>query len=127
LPTKARRPKHKPFILEASLHFLELPRHPASPGECVFLAGESRYISKNRGRIHMVLWGTRPNGKGGRRVYAHHAAWMARHQSDIPKGWVVHHTCGNWACVNPHHLECMPESEHAKADKKMRHQQGRIR
>lgn len=44
------------------------------------------------------------------RLYAHRVAWVLTHQQDIPEGWVIDHTCGNKACCNPDHLECVTQT-----------------
>jgi HNH endonuclease len=32
----------------------------------------------------------------------------------IPEGHIVHHTCENFACVRPDHLEAVPNGEHQR-------------
>lgn len=47
---------------------------------------------------------------GGRTVLAHRYAWELVN-GPIPKGLVIWHACGNFACVWPDHLEALPRSE----------------
>lgn len=37
-------------------------------------------------------------------IPAHRYSWMLFNNQDIPKGYVVMHSCDNSICVNPHHL-----------------------
>lgn len=57
----------------------------------------------------------------GVRTYelAHRRAYRTHYGVEIPKGWVVHHVCGEPGidglgrrCVNPHHLQAMPLRDH---------------
>ena len=41
----------------------------------------------------------------------HRLLWEARH-GPLPPGWVVHHLCGQRACVNDDHLWPMRNGEH---------------
>ena len=49
-------------------------------------------------------------GANGREL-AHRAAWIDAH-GPIPEGRVIHHVCGNRACVNVQHLACLTHLEH---------------
>ena len=44
------------------------------------------------------------------RLYAHRVAWVLSNQQDIPDGYVIDHTCGNKACCNPEHLQCVTQT-----------------
>lgn len=48
----------------------------------------------------------------GKREYLHRIIYRM-HNGAIPKGYEVHHTCGNKKCCTPEHLEVMSKSEHA--------------
>lgn len=39
---------------------------------------------------------------------ASHVLSYMHHVGPIPPGWVVDHMCNHKACVNPDHLECIP-------------------
>jgi hypothetical protein len=44
---------------------------------------------------------------------AHRAVWEALH-GPLSPALVLHHLCGNKACVNPAHLEPLTNAEHAR-------------
>lgn len=52
--------------------------------------------------------------RDGKVVYAHRAAWEARH-GPIPAGMTVHHLCENRRCVNTEHMELLRRDDHAGA------------
>jgi hypothetical protein len=41
---------------------------------------------------------------------SHRVAWVLTHMQDIPEGMVIDHLCGNKACCNPDHLECVTQT-----------------
>lgn len=68
------------------------------------------------------IWQRGTNGRYGTRVmdgkmgYAHRVAYE-REYGPIPEGHDIHHRCRQTLCVNPAHLEAMPESLHASDGK----------
>jgi hypothetical protein len=46
---------------------------------------------------------------GGTTGLAHRAAYTA-FEGDIPDGWVIDHLCRNPLCVNPQHLQAVPQA-----------------
>lgn len=61
------------------------------------------------------IWQGRLNSKGygmlhfdGKGHLAHRAAWLAAHGEWPPAGLVVDHLCNTKACVNPEHLQAVP-------------------
>jgi len=42
----------------------------------------------------------------------HRFVWRA-HNGPIPDGYEINHLCGNRACQNVKHMECIPGDEHA--------------
>lgn len=58
-----------------------------------------------------ILWAGRVGSHGyglvGKRL-AHREAYAG----EIPKGYVVHHDCGNKLCVNPEHLRALSHAAH---------------
>jgi hypothetical protein len=55
-------------------------------------------------------------GRKGRHLGTHRAAYIAEY-GEPPEGYVVHHMCGQSACLRPDHLEAMPRSEHIRLHK----------
>lgn len=51
----------------------------------------------------------RLGGKSEPYIGAHRVAWEL-HRGPIPEGLVIDHLCRNKACVNPDHLEPVPQS-----------------
>lgn len=47
----------------------------------------------------------------GSLVMYHRHIWEQTH-GPVPEGYEVHHSCGNRACCNPTHLECLEGTEH---------------
>lgn len=67
------------------------------------------------------IWVHGNNGKGHGRVfwngklwYPHRLMWMMAHKGGIPKGYNIHHTCGNPGCCNINHMKLVPHHEHSK-------------
>lgn len=59
-----------------------------------------------------------PNGYtrttvGGQRVYAHRAAYEAAN-GQIPPGLVIDHLCKARDCINPEHMEAVPQSTNVR-------------
>lgn len=50
----------------------------------------------------------------------HRFIWKAR-KGDIPEGYEINHLCGNRACQNVEHMECIHGSEHAIKTNKERY------
>jgi HNH endonuclease len=51
----------------------------------------------------------------GRLQTTHRLAWKLAY-GEIPKGFDVHHTCRNKACVNLAHLQLVTEADHIRLD-----------
>lgn len=64
-----------------------------------------------------VLWTghTDPDGYGRSHGWqtVHRRAWQ-RAYGQIPVGMEIHHLCGNRACMEPDHLECITRYEHSR-------------
>ena len=55
--------------------------------------------------------------RGDRRLHkAHRVSWELTHAEPIPPGFQIHHICKNRLCVNPAHLQVLPQSIHASFD-----------
>lgn len=52
-------------------------------------------------------------GAGGRIIYAHRFAYE-RLERPLEDSEILHHLCGNPACVNAQHLQPMSQAEHAR-------------
>ena len=50
--------------------------------------------------------------KGPESIYAHRLVYE-KARGPIPPGYIIHHLCGNRACVNLDHLLAMPRTSHA--------------
>jgi len=71
--------------------------------ECVFWQGHT--TKKGYGRATVQ----------GRKVLAHRLVWEQKF-GKVPKGHVLHHTCGNKSCVNTEHLILLTASTHSSMD-----------
>lgn len=81
---------------------------------------EARYWSKVAKPYNEItecwMWTDRLDDGYGRlnvmattKLKSHRIAWALHHNEDPPG--VIDHTCGNKACVNPHHLEAVSHGE----------------
>lgn len=52
-------------------------------------------------------------GRRGKHTATHRDAY-AQAFGDPPDGWIVHHKCGQTACMNPSHLEAMSRADHIR-------------
>jgi HNH endonuclease len=87
---------------------MSTPRLPVDKptDECVIWSGPC--TAHGYGMVYRSSTGTR------KILYAHRVAWEDRY-GPIPAGGVVHHECGNRACINVDHLRLVrSQSEHAK-------------
>lgn len=64
------------------------------------------------------------NGKGygriqwkGKKWYPHRLMWVLIH-GPIPKGYDIHHTCGNKKCCNINHMVLMKHHHHSQLHNK---------
>ncbi len=63
-----------------------------------------------------ILTGRKEDGRPRKgRAFAYRAAYEAHHGVKLTPNTVIHHTCGNPACVNVEHLEATTQSEHMRA------------
>ena|SRR6185436_17928558 len=73
-------------------------------------------IEEDRGyRSLCCIWQGGISGKygwmPGTRTFAHRAIWI-RERGPIPKGFVIHHLCGETMCVRLSHMILMTKREH---------------
>jgi hypothetical protein len=61
------------------------------------------------------LFGFRNANGVGRMMSAHRARWMIDHNTTVPAGLQVQHTCHNRRCVTSHHLQLGSHQEKMKA------------
>lgn len=85
---------------------------PGNPNECWEWTG-----SRNKG------YGVFAVANSKVRV-AHDVAWELHHQTHLPKGMLIRHTCDNPPCVNPAHLELGTHADNSD-DKVSRGRQAR--
>jgi hypothetical protein len=86
-----------------------------------------RYVRGHWGKRPATLYKVDPDTgcwnwtRGGSQGYGYISSGVAAHRvayenvhGPIPTGHIVHHTCGNRACVNPDHLVPLTRSKHAR-------------
>jgi hypothetical protein len=62
-------------------------------------------------------WQGADNGKGyGMSGSPVHRKIWERFFGPIPRGWVVHHVCGNRRCASPEHLVALPRRHHSRLE-----------
>lgn len=71
---------------------------------CWRWAGSKSSGSKGGGPYGIAQFGGRSRGE---KWYAHRLSWTI-HRGDIPEGLTLDHLCRNTLCVNPEHLEPVP-------------------
>lgn len=89
---------------------------------CRRIVQSQRWTSKvTASQDGCLLWtGARTSGgypnmtHHGRTLAAHRVAWVAHHGIDVPPGYVIDHRCRRRTCVNPLHLEAVPQSENLR-------------
>ena len=87
----------------------------------------ARFIRGHWGKRPATLYTIDPDtgcwnwARGGSQGYGYIASGIAAHRffyerarGPIPVSHILHHTCGNRACVNPDHLMPLTRSEHAR-------------
>lgn len=73
-------------------------------GDCLLWKG-----SKREDGYGVVSWKTSERERSIS-FYVHRVAWVIENQRDIPEGMVIDQTCGNKACCEPTHLECVTQT-----------------
>ncbi len=64
-----------------------------------------------------ILWDGPVHSKGygiAGRQRVHRVVWQEFNEQPVPRGMVVHHTCGTKLCVNPEHLALMAPGDHLR-------------
>jgi hypothetical protein len=75
----------------------------APVGDCWEWTGAQHLSAKGGGPYGRACIG----GRGGEWWYAHRLSWEL-HRGSIPDGLTIDHLCRNTLCVNPDHLEPVP-------------------
>ncbi len=65
-------------------------------------------------------WGNQRSGDKKIEMF-HRVLWEAK-VGEIPDGYEINHKCGNRACQNVEHMECIPGEDHAILTNKERYQ-----
>lgn len=92
--------KAKPFYWTEDIKANFLGRVVPDVGECMTV----HVIPERSGYIRLKF--------NNDKVLAHRLAWLIDNNvHDTPNGWPIEHSCGNRRCVNPAHLEALPQQQ----------------
>jgi hypothetical protein len=72
----------------------------------IWQGNKSTYKKKGGNRRARIRW-------NGRLVYPHRLIYVIFY-GDIPKGYDIHHDCGNPLCCNPYHLIEIEHNAHVR-------------